>query len=243
MKLETTLAVAVVISLVASSSLPAAVAAEPYGTGEELKTRHQQMSYSLGLSIGGSLKDMPLKLDLAAFVRGVEDVLKGREPLLPPAEIKKVNNELAAKMKAAREKQRKELADKNSKAGKAFLSGNKKMEGVVTTASGLQYKVIKEGSGAKPKASDRVTVNYRGTLVDGAEFDSSYSVGRPSTFALNRVITGWTEAIQLMAVGSTYRFFIPSELAYGEHGAPGPRSLIGPNATLVFEVELVAIEK
>ncbi len=243
MKLETTLAVAVVISLVASPFLPVTAAAEPDRTGEELKTQDQQISYSLGLSIGGSLKDMPLEVDFAAFVRGVEDVLKGREPLLPPAEIKKVNDELATKIKAAREKRRRGLADKNRKEGKAFLSGNKKKEGIVTTASGLQYKVVKEGSGAKPKPSDRVTVNYRGTLVDGTEFDSSYSRGRPSTFAVNRVIAGWTEALQLMTVGSTYRLFIPSELAYGEHGAPGLRSLVGPNAALAFEVELLAIEK
>lgn len=200
---------------------------------EGLKTSSGRLSYALGLEIGASLKRLQTEIDLAVFARGVEDSLKGRETFLTPQEAAKVREEFMKKMQN-------EFAGKSQKGGKAFLAENKKKEGVVTTASGLQYMVLSEGNGPKPKATDRVSVHYRGTLVNGTEFDSSYKRGQPATFAVNGVIPGWTEALQIMKVGSKYRLFIPSNLAYGERGTG---QQIGPNATLIFEVELLAIEK
>jgi len=198
----------------------------------ELKSLSEKASYAVGLDIGRSLARYGTAIELPLLIRGIEDSLKRNKPLLSPEEAAKVTTEFFQKMQ-------RELAEKNQVAEEAFLAENKKKEGVKTTASGLQYMVVQEGEGPTPKPTDRVRVNYRGTLLDGTEFDSSYSRGEPTTFEVRRVIPGWTEGLQLMKVGSKYRFFIPSRLAYREQGA-GPS--IGPNAMLLFEVELLGIE-
>lgn len=199
----------------------------------ELKTTSEKAGYAVGLDIGASLKRFESGIELKALFRGIEDTLKGNKPLLTREEAAAVRNELFKRIQE-------ELAEKNLKEGEAFLAENQKKEGVVTTASGLQYMVLKEGDGPTPTATDRVTVHYRGTLLDGSEFDSSFSGGKPATFQVRGVIAGWTEALQLMKVGNKYRLFIPSKLAYRERGA-GQK--IGPNAMLIFEVELLGIEK
>ncbi len=206
---------------------------------DELKSPTEQVSYAIGIRVGISLKMSPDELDLKAFFRGVEDSLKDNEPLLSEEEVNKLNEEFTAKVREAMTIKRKEAGKKNLKEGKAFLAKNGKKKGVVTTDSGLQYLVLEKGSGPKPKATDQVTVHYRGTLLDGTEFDSSHKRGKPMTRPANRLIAGWTEALQLMSVGSKYRLFIPPDLAYGERGAV-PK--IDPNATLIFEVELIEIK-
>jgi FKBP-type peptidyl-prolyl cis-trans isomerase len=170
---------------------------------------------------------------------GVKDGLSGANPLLTPEEVRTVMTEFTKDMREKAATASKEAADKNTKEGEKFLAENKTKAGVKTTASGLQYVVEKEGSGAAPKETDTVVVNYRGTLLDGTEFDSSYQRGEPATFPVNRVIKGWTEALQLMKPGGKYKLFIPSSLAYGPGGAGGD---IGPNATLIFEVELLNVK-
>jgi FKBP-type peptidyl-prolyl cis-trans isomerase FklB len=198
----------------------------------ELKTPAEKVSYALGLDIGASLKRFQSGLEFDALFQGIEDSLRGSKPLLTQQEAAEIKSAFFNKIQQ-------ELAEKNLKEGQAFLAENKKKEGVITTASGLQYMVLKEGDGPKPEATDRVSVHYRGTLLDGTEFDSSFSRGRPATFQVQGVIAGWTEALQLMKVGSKYRLFIPSNLAYRERGAG---QQIGPNAMLIFEVELLSIE-
>ncbi len=212
----------------------------PQAPIEELKTPDEKLSYAIGLEIGTSLKNLPTEIDFAVLIRAVEDGLKGKEPLLTQQEALEIKQEFGKKVHEERTRKRMELAEKNRKDGEAFLAENKKKEGVVTTESGLQYAVLHQGEGPTPKATDRVKVHYRGTLIDGTEFDSSYKRGKPATFSLKGVVAGWTEALQLMKVGSKYRLFIPSELAYGQRGR-GPT--IGPNAVLIFELELLEIEE
>ncbi len=199
-----------------------------------LKDTKDKVSYSIGLNIGLNLKKQNVSINPDTFVLGLKDALAGK-PQMTDEQVKETmtafEKEMIDKQKAA--------GVKNRADGEKFLAENKKKEGVKTTASGLQYKVIKEGSGAQPKETDTVVANYRGTLIDGTEFDSSYTRGQPATFPLSGVIRGWTEALQLMKVGSKYQLFIPANLAYGER-AMG--SDIGPNSTLVFEVELVGIQ-
>ena len=194
----------------------------------ELKTQKDKLGYAIGLDLGKSLKKNSIDIDLPVVMQGVKDGLTGKE-LLTEDQIKETY--------AAYQQER---AEKTKKEGESFLAANKKKDGVITLASGLQYKIIKTGSGKTPKAIDSVTVNYRGTLIDGTEFDSSIKRGQPSTFQVNGVIPGWTEALQLMREGDKWQLFIPSNLAYGERGAGG---IIGPNAVLIFEVELVSINK
>lgn len=200
-----------------------------------LKDLKDKASYSIGLNIGMNFKKQNVDLNPDALLAGVKDAVSGKKPALSETEVREVMNtwskELAEKQKT--------MADKNATDGKKFLDENKKKEGVKATASGLQYKSIKEGNGPQPKATDTVTVDYRGTLIDGTEFDSSYKRGEPATFPLNGVIKGWTEGLQLMKVGSKYQFVIPSDLAYGAR-AMGPD--IAPNSTLIFEVELKGIQ-
>ena len=207
---------------------------------KELKTPDEKLSYAIGLEVGTSLKNLPAEIDFPVFVQAVEDGLKGQKPLLTEQQALEIKQEFGKKVHEERRRKRMELADKNRKDGEVFLAENKKKEGVVTTESGLQYMVLHEGEGPKPKATDRVKVHYRGTLLDGTEFDSSYTRGKPATFAVKGVVAGWTEALQFMKVGSNYRLFIPSELAYGQRGR-GPK--IGPNAVLIFELELLEIEE
>jgi len=206
----------------------------------ELKTKSEKISYALGVNIGASIKLAAGEIDYDALTQGVKDTLEGRKPLLTAAETKQFLDELTALLKAKSNEKSEKVGEKNMKEGEAFLAENKEKAGVTTTASGLQYEVMKEGSGAKPQKTDRVSVHYAGTLIDGTEFDSSYKRGSPAAFAVTGVIKGWTEVLQLMNVGSKYRVFIPSDLAYGLRGSP-PK--IGPNATLIFEVELLDIVK
>ena len=204
----------------------------------ELKDQKDKASYSIGYDIGESFKKQKIELNLDAMIAGLKEAVAGKDAALPKEEREKV---LQAFQKEMMEKQvaaSKEAAAKNAAEGTKFLEENKKKEGVKTTASGLQYKVIKEGSGASPKETDTVVTNYRGTLIDGTEFDSSYKRNEPATFQVNRVIKGWIEALQLMKPGAKYQLFIPAALAYGERGAG---QTIGPNATLIFEVELLSV--
>jgi len=203
------------------------------GAKTELKTENEKASYALGMDIGTQLRDVQSNIDFDAFVQGIRDTLEGKKTLLTPEQAMAIKTEFFQKMQA-------EKSQKNTSEGDLFLAENKKKPGIIITPSGLQYIILTAGKGPKPVATDKVVVHYSGTLIDGTEFDSSYKRGQPATFVLNQVIPGWTEAIQLMNVGAKYRFFIPSQLAYGERGA-GPR--IGPNATLIFEVELINIEK
>jgi FKBP-type peptidyl-prolyl cis-trans isomerase FklB len=204
-----------------------------------LKDQKDKISYSIGANIGASMKlqtqqqGLDLKPDLVAA--GLKDALAGGKTLLTEQEIRDVLTGLQREMVAKQA----EVGEKNKKEGDAFLAENSRKPGVKTLPSGLQYQVLKEGKGAKPKATDTVKANYKGTLINGTEFDSSEKRGEPATFSLTGVIPGWTEALQLMPVGSKWRLFLPADLAYGERGAG---SLIGPNATLIFDVELLGVE-
>jgi len=198
-----------------------------------LKNQKEKASYSIGLNIGrnlgSDLKRQSIDIDPNILAKGIQDALSGATPLLSNEEIQETMVTL-----------QKEMAEKQKQRGEAFLSENKKKEGVKTLASGLQYKVIKAGTGKKPKLNDTVTVQYRGTLADGTEFDSSYRRGQPATFPVSGVIPGWTEALPLMGEGAKWQLFVPPNLAYGERGAGG---LIGPNATLIFEIELISVQE
>jgi len=194
-----------------------------------LKNQKEKVSYIIGMDIGNNLKRQSVDVDPNSLARGIQDALSGAKPLLSKEEIQ---GTMAAFQK--------EIAEKQKQRGEAFLSENKKKEGVKTLPSGLQYKVIKAGTGKKPKLNDAVTVNYRGTLIDGTEFDSSFRRGQPANFPVSGVIPGWTEAMQLMTEGAKWQLFIPPNLAYGERGAGG---LIGPNATLIFEIELISVQE
>jgi FKBP-type peptidyl-prolyl cis-trans isomerase FklB len=197
-------------------------------------------SYIIGLNLGKSLKtqDVPTNPDL--IIQGLRDGLAGSTPLLTDEEIQAAMQEFQDQMMAQQQAKRQAEGETNLKTSQAFLDQNKARKEVKTTASGLQYEVIKEGSGPAPKPTDQVTVNYRGTLPDGKVFDSSYDRGEPATFPVNGVIPGWVEALQLMKPGAKYKIYLPPALAYGENGAGGD---IGPNQALVFEVELISIQK
>lgn len=204
-----------------------------------LKSEKDKVSYSIGLSIGNNFKNQSVDVDVDVLAKGVKDAISGNKPLMTEKEVQETMMAFQNEMKTKQAEHAKVLGEKNKKEGEAFLAENKKKEGVKTTASGLQYKVIKDGNGKKPKATDTVTVHYKGTLIDGTEFDSSYKRGEPTSFPVNQVIAGWTEALQLMNVGSKWQLFIPANLGYGDRGA-GPQ--IGPNAALIFEVELVSLK-
>jgi FKBP-type peptidyl-prolyl cis-trans isomerase FklB len=204
----------------------------------ELKTPKEKLSYSIGFDMGSSLKRNGIDVDLDIVTRAIQDVLSGGKALMTEQEMRESISALQKEMAAKQQGRAKELGDKNRKEGEEFLAENKKKEGVTTLPSGLQYMILAEGKGKQPKATDTVTVQYRGTLIDGTEFDSSYKRGQPATFALNQVIKGWTEGVQLMKEGGKIRLFVPSELAYGDRGAGAQ---IGPNAALIFEVELLSI--
>ena len=204
-----------------------------------LETPKDKLSYSIGMNIGKSLKRDNVEVDPDLLLRGVKDVLGGGTPLMTDEEAQSTLNELQADLRKKQEQEVQQLAETNKKEGEAFLAANKTKAGVVALPSGLQYKILQEGTGPKPTAADTVTVNYRGTLVNGTEFDSSYKRGQPASFPVGGIIKGWTEALLLMPVGSKWQLFIPPELAYGPRQA-GPA--IGPNSTLVFEVELLSIQ-
>jgi FKBP-type peptidyl-prolyl cis-trans isomerase FkpA len=213
----------------------------PLGGKKELKeltTDVQKGSYALGMDVAGYLKRMDLEVDLDAVALGLRHGLAGTDSLMTAPELKQAITDFQKRAQERMAEKQKLAATENTQKGTTFLNENKSKAGVQTTSSGLQYLVLSEGNGPKPKASDTVTVNYRGTLIDGTQFDSSYDRGEPVTFPLSGVVPGWTEGLQLMSIGSKYKFFIPSELAYGER-APSPD--IPPNATLIFEVELISI--
>ena len=201
-----------------------------------LKNQKDKMSYIIGMDIGNNLKKQSIDVEPNILVKGVKDALTGGKPLLTEQEIRETMTAFQNEMRVKQEV----VARKNKEQGDSFLADNKKKEGVKTLQSGLQYKVIKVGVGKKPKLNDYVTTHYRGTLIDGTEFDSSYKRGQPATFQVSGVIPGWTEALQLMETGAKWQLFIPSSLAYGERGAGG---VIGPNATLIFEIELISIQE
>ncbi|MBQ4834293.1 FKBP-type peptidyl-prolyl cis-trans isomerase [Pseudoalteromonas sp. MMG010] len=210
----------------------------------ELNTLEQQQAYAFGSSVGSFLgkdlerrKELGFDVDLKLLLRGLEDSLKG-ESQYDEVKVNEILTQFEASLQEKQEAQMKAEAEKNIAAGTAYLAENAKKEGVKVTESGLQYKVISLGEGAKPAAEDTVKVHYKGTLLDGTEFDSSYARNEPATFPLNRVILGWTEGLQLMPVGSKFEFTIPSDLAYG----PSNKGPIPANSTLIFEVELLAIE-
>ena len=205
----------------------------------QLKDQKDKASYSIGYDIGSTFKKQNIELNTDALIIGMKEALSGKEATMTKEEREKTLETFQKEMMEKQAAASKEAATKNLAEGEKFLAENKKKEGVKTTASGLQYKVVKEGTGPTPKETDTVVTNYRGTTIDGTEFDSSYKRNEPATFPVNRVIKGWTEALQLMKVGSKYQLFIPASLAYGERGAGRD---IGPNATLIFDVELLSIK-
>ena len=237
-----------VAALAASFSIGSAIAAAPATPAAAPAAKpakaavpldKNKISTMVGMDIGRGLTQIKDDIDIKVVEQALEATIKGDKTSLTQEEALQVRQEFMQQMQAKRVAEQKADADKNKTEGAAFLAKNKSAKGVKTTASGLQYLVEKEGTGAKPKATDTVKVNYLGTKIDGEKFDSSYDRGQPATFPLNGVIKGWSEGLQLMPVGSKYKLFVPSDLAYGENG-PGQ---IGPNATLIFEVELLDIEK
>jgi FKBP-type peptidyl-prolyl cis-trans isomerase FklB len=198
----------------------------------------EKESYSLGYQFGKNMKFQGVEIDLDVYASGIRDAIDGQEPRMTPEEIRVTINGLQQRLRAARHEALKTQAAKNLAEGRAFLAQNEKKEGVNTLPSGLQYTVLTAGSGKIPQKTDTLKVHYRGTLIDGTEFDSSITRGKPQAFRVDGVIAGWTEALQLMQAGAKWRLFIPPELAYGERGMP-PR--IPPNSTLIFEVELISI--
>jgi len=204
----------------------------------ELETREQRVSYSIGADIGGTLKEQGIPLDAAALSAGLKDALAGKT-VMTDEEMRDAMTEFRQELMSKMESEQASASAGNLKSGQAFLASNGEKDGVVTLPSGLQYKVLKSGDGKSPSATDTVRTHYHGTLIDGTVFDSSVQRGEPVTFAVNQVIPGWTEALQLMKEGDKWELYIPANLAYGERGAGG---VIGPNATLIFEVELLAVE-
>ena len=224
--------------VLATSAVLAAAVSSVYA--QDLTTEKQKVSYMVGMDVGRNLAQIKDEIDVDVLITGLKDVMAGGTVKLTDEQANEVKQAFMQKMQAKATEERTAAATKNRTDGEAFLAGNKSKPGIKTTASGLQYQVLTEGDGAKPAATDKVKVHYVGTLIDGTKFDSSIDRGEPAEFALNGVIKGWTEALQLMPVGSKYKLFVPSDLAYGEQGTPGP---IGPNSTLLFEVELLEIVK
>lgn len=223
-----------------SAATPKTGTAAKTGAPLVLKTQKDKVSYAIGLNIGKSFRKDSVDVNSLIFARGVKDAITGAKPLLTDDELKAALTELQAELKKRQDDASRVAGETNQKAGETFLAENKTKDGVVVLPSGLQYKIITAGTGPKPAETDSVVCNYRGTLLDGTEFDSSFKRGQPATFPVNGVIKGWTEALQLMPVGSKWQIFVPADLAYGARGAGGE---IGPNATLVFEVELISIQE
>ncbi len=205
----------------------------------ELKSDSEKLSYSMGLELGSYFKSLGEDLRLEFVKKGLEDAFNGNKPLLTAEEIAAIQDQFAARQREKQVKLVMEMAKKNRAAAEKFLAENKKKEGIHTTSSGLQYKVIKKGTGPRPKPTDTVKVHYRGSLLNGSEFDSSYKRNEPMVFQLDQVIPGWQEALGLMNVGSTYEVYLPPDLAYGDQGAP---PVIEPGSLLIFQVELLGIE-
>jgi len=204
-----------------------------------LKDEYAKISYCVGYQVGGDFKRQYLTLQPELFLKGIQDALDGNELLMSKAEMQQILTDLKKKIVASEQEEKKKEAEKNLAKGKTFLSKNEKKRGVRTLESGLQYRILKKGSGALPKPTDMVTLHYKGTLIDGKEFDSSYKKGDPATFRADSCIRGWKEALQMMKVGAKWKLFIPPDLAYGERGA----GLISPNSTLVFNLELISVRR
>jgi len=226
------------VAVAEQPSKPGPAATEASST-PSLDTDAARASYAIGANVGQTLRNDEIEIDPAAFLRGLRDGMSGGKLLMTDEEVGAALVKLKQDSRARREAHLRELSADNEKKGAAFLASNKTKEGVVTLPSGLQYKVIKKGDGPTPTLHDTVVCNYRGTLVDGTEFDSSYKRGQPASFPVSGVIKGWTEILQQMPVGSTYQVFIPPDLAYGERA---PAS-IGPNSTLIFDIELLSIKE
>ena len=205
----------------------------------ELKTDKDKFSYALGMNFGESFRKQGLELDLSVFSKAFADSFSGGKTAMTDEEMQSLLKAASAEIRKKQAAQQAQKGEAAQKEGEAFLAANKTKEGVVALPSGLQYKILKAGTGAKPTLDDKVVCNYKGTLINGTEFDASEKHGGPATFPVKGVIAGWTEALQLMPVGSKWQLFVPANLAYGANG-PGD---IGPNATLIFEVELVSIQK
>lgn len=210
------------------------------GEPPALKTQKDKVSYGIGVDVARNFTRLGIEIDQDALIKGLKDGLSGEKLLMTESDLRATMNAYQVELRGRMMQAMQAAAVENKKKGDAFLSENKTKEGVVTLPSGLQYKILKAGNGNKPSEADTVECNYRGTLIDGTEFDSSYWTGKPATFKVTGVIPGWTEALKLMPVGSKWQVFIPSQLAYGERGAGRD---IGPNATLIFELELLAAIK
>jgi FKBP-type peptidyl-prolyl cis-trans isomerase FklB len=208
------------------------------GESVEIKDQNDKANYSIGYQIGGDFRKQGVEISPEILVRGIKDAQSGAEAPMSKEDMQKTLMDLQQRVKDAEQAAGRQATEENLASGEAFLAENATREGVTTLPSGLQYKVITAGSGASPKRTDQVTVHYRGILIDGTEFDSSYRRNQPATFRLDRVIPGWTEGLQLMQEGDKWQLFIPAKLAYGEKGS-GAR--IPPNATLIFEVELIKV--
>ena len=204
-----------------------------------LKTQKDKLSYALGMNLGSNLHKEKVEVDPAIVLRGLKDALAAGKMLLTEDEARTALTQLQTEVRSKQQEKMKVAGEMNKKEGVEFLAANKSKEGIVILPSGLQYKILTAGTGPKPTASDTVVCNYRGTLISGAEFDSSYKRGQPASFPVNGVIKGWTEALQMMPVGSKWQLFVPAELGYGDRGAGAD---IGPGATLIFEVELLSIQ-
>ena len=204
-----------------------------------LKTQKEKVSYGIGVDMSRNFKQQGIEFDADILMKGFKDQSSGGKLLMTEDDIRATLNAYQSEMMQKRAQAMKAAAEENKKIGDAFLAENKKKEGVVVLPSGLQYKILKTGDGRKPTEADMVECNYRGTLINGTEFDSSYRTGKPATFKVTGLIAGWTEALKLMPAGSKWQLFIPPQLAYGERGAGGA---IGPNATLIFELELLAVK-
>lgn len=204
------------------------------------KNEKEKLSYAVGMGMGKNLERQGIEVNPELLLKGLKDVLGKGKPRLSEAEFKKTMQSLNARLRAKQKNRQSQLGQTNKKEGAAFLARNKRKKGVVTLPSGLQYRVLRKGKGKKPGPGNQVVTHYRGTLLDGKEFDSSYKRGQPATFPVKGVIAGWTEALQLMAVGAKWKLFIPSDLAYG---ARGSGRLIGPHAALIFEIELLQVKE
>jgi FKBP-type peptidyl-prolyl cis-trans isomerase FklB len=226
-------------SQAAPAASPTPAAKEAATPNPNFKSDKERQSYAVGMNIGESIHKQPVELDLNQLMQGLKDSMTGGKTLLTDDEAKTALGELGQQVRTKQEAKAKEAAETNKKEGEAFLAANKTKPGVVTTPSGLQYKILTAGTGPKPTATDKVICNYKGTLINGTEFDSSYKRGQPATFPVGQVIKGWTEALQLMPVGSKWQLFVPADLAYGDRGAGND---IAPGTMLIFEVELLSIE-
>lgn len=239
-----------VLCILALLAVPALAQTPPAQSNSQAPAQGQQRpkpesvddraSYIIGLNLGRSLKQQEVPANPDLIIQGLRDGLGGAQALLTDEEIQAAMTSFQQALISKQEAKRTAAGEKNQKEGTAFLEANKKKQGVKTTASGLQYEVVQPGQGESPKAGDQVTVHYKGTLIDGTVFDSSYDRGAPVTFGVDQVIPGWTEALQLMKPGAKYKIYLPSNLAYGDRGAGED---IGPNAALIFDVELIEVQK